>query len=435
MMRRWLVLVWLWLAFPIAAQETPQDYLEAAVDNAAPFVGQPIVFTWRWYLATANAGMNSDQIRIEIPSFVGFGQETLPQEPPTSQLINGRQYQVVQQRIRLYPLQAGNFTLGAVRVKIPESPFAPAATLTTLPLAVTVQPLPTGAPPTFINAVGQFEVAATIDPTTVTSGQPLTLTLNIQGAGNLRQLLRPPLDLGATWRVYEQDDTFTAISPEIGTRTWSWVLIPIQNGIQTLPSIPFTFFNPLTQSYETRPTAALSVDVQGSALPLPTPTPPVIPLQPTPLPLKPLPARLATAQPLPNPLLWLLWLSVPLVVGGSGWWLGRRTASTAPRVTGSRALQQTLARLAQAQGQSPQAQCEQIAAALLVYVTAKSGQTIAREHLETALQALPPADQAAFMDCLTHAEAARYAPITADDAALLLQETRALVLQVDQRWQ
>src|SRR5262245_53758442 len=98
MLRR-LALVCLLFIFCVAARATddPVDCVEAQVDNPAPYAGQPVLFTWRWFIATT--GGANDSTRVQLPDFAGFGQEAQPVSDPQSQLINGRQYQVLTQQI------------------------------------------------------------------------------------------------------------------------------------------------------------------------------------------------------------------------------------------------------------------------------------------------------------------------------------------------
>ncbi|MCU0511887.1 MAG: BatD family protein [Anaerolineae bacterium] len=433
----WLLLIMLALAWPVSAQETPPDFVEASLDATTAYVGQPVLYTWRWYLATANAG-SSENARIDLPDFVGFGQETLPITDPVSQLIDGRQYQVITQQIRLYPRQSGTLDIEPVQIMLAETPFQPAQTLTSAAFRVVVQPLPAAAPPEFRNAIGQFTVAAALSAATVAAGEPVTLTLTISGAGNTAQLLPPALPLPETWRVYAGDSQFVPDTPQVGRRIVTWTLIPLVTGPQTVPPIIFAFFDPLTGQYVRRETLPLSLAVTpGSVTPPPPATltpapPPVVAAEPLWQP----PGAIQPGVAVPAALLWLLWLLPPLLTAAV-WWRTAvpRPAGVASAPAGSRALQQARLHVQQAAALAPAAACERTATIILAYVQARAGQTVTRDTLGAALDGLPPVLQSRLLACLEQAEAGRYAPVTAADRAALLKQTLAMLAQVDTQWQ
>jgi hypothetical protein len=433
-----VVLLILFLHVGVWAQDTPADFIEAAIDNPAPYVGQPVMFTWRWFLATANAGSTNDSTNIELPDFAGFGQETLPVGDPQSQLINGRQYQVITQQIVLYPLQAGILTIAPIRINTPETPFAPAIFLETQSITVNVQALPQDAPTSFRNAVGQFDLSSSTSTTAMTAGQPVTFAVMLTGTGNITQVLAPELPPLPNWRVYPQPTRMEQSTAQVGTRIFEWTLIPLQAGAQRLPSVELSYFNPQTQSYQTVQTAPITLDVMPGAAPQATLIPDAgTDTAPTPIVfvLKPLPNVLGTSEPRVGMQFWLLWLFPPLVVGGL--WVMQRQPSgvdAQPRMNASRALQQAQARLKSVTGMTPRAASEGINTAILEYLGAKAGKPVNSANISQILGGVPDDLRQRLRACIEQSAAARYAPVSVGDVTLLLKETAALLVQVDKAW-
>jgi hypothetical protein len=436
--RTGLTLLIIWICTAVWAQDAPADFIEAEVDNRAPYIGQPVLFTWRWFLSAANAGSTNDSTRVQLPDFAGFGQEAVPASDPQSQLINGRQYQVITQQIVLYPLQDGSLTIAPIRITTPETPFAPASLLETQPIILNVQPLPPNAPASFKNAIGQFDLSSAVSTTAMTAGQPVTFTVRLTGTGNITQALAPELPSLNGWRIYPQPARLEQSTPQVGTRIFEWTLIPLQAGAQRLPSIEFSYFSPQTQAYQTLQTAPITLDVMPGAAPqatlMPDLTPVEIALPATPA-LKSVPATPGTSDPGIGMQFWLLWAFPPLGVGGLWLMQRRQTGAIAqPRLSGSRALQQAQARLKSVAGLKPRSASEQIGTAIYDYLSAKSGKTVNPATLSETISGLPTDLSKRLIACVEQSEAARYAPVSVGDVTLLLKETAATLIQVDKVW-
>ena len=71
-------------------------------------------------------------------------------------------------------------------------------------LSVAVRPLPeAGKPEGFAGAVGSFTFRAAARPAAAAVGEPVTLTMEIQGRGNLESLAAPQVPAGEQFRLYE----------------------------------------------------------------------------------------------------------------------------------------------------------------------------------------------------------------------------------------
>jgi len=82
-------------------------FVEAEVDNPAPFVGEQITHTFRFYRAINLLG----QPAYEGPSFSGFWNESETQQVDYDVTIGNRVYRVVELSTKLFPTSVGEFTI------------------------------------------------------------------------------------------------------------------------------------------------------------------------------------------------------------------------------------------------------------------------------------------------------------------------------------
>jgi BatD DUF11 like domain len=142
-------------------------------------------------------------------------------------------------------------------------------TLHTDGATVKIKSLPSqGRPADFSGAVGQFDVSSEASAKNGTTGDPLTLKINITGRGNFDRVTTNGLTSSPAWKTYKANGKFTpAESAGIqGSKTFEQSIVPTKAGAQEIPALSFSYFDPDTQSYVTKTTAPIAVDItQGSA--------------------------------------------------------------------------------------------------------------------------------------------------------------------------
>jgi hypothetical protein len=141
-------------------------------------------------------------------------------------------------------------------------------TVTSPPVDLTVLELPTeGRPPNFGGAVGSFKVASDLSTAQAPAGDPLTLRLHVTGVGNFDRVDSPMLEHLEQWKTYPPKSSFKAGDALglKGDKTFEQPLIASQPGTQTIPGVPFSYFDPATRHYETIRTAPLDVTITPSA--------------------------------------------------------------------------------------------------------------------------------------------------------------------------
>jgi hypothetical protein len=203
-------------------------------------------------------------------------------------------YTLVPVTVALKAIKTGSFSIGPVTasvvIEVPSTnrrrdPFDPLdffgggaaqkqVAVATEPTTVQCLPLPTeSVPPSFGGAVGNFTMAATAGPTTVTAGDPITLRVQISGKGNLDAISLPEHPEWRDFKTYPPStklDTTDPLGLE-GSRTFEQVLAPQGPEVKQLPEIKFSFFNPDLRKYVTLTQPALPLTVRpASSLPSPT---------------------------------------------------------------------------------------------------------------------------------------------------------------------
>ncbi len=279
------------------ASTAPDLFIEATLRPTTPYQHQQTVLEYRLFF---REGLQVWRSRL-VGSWEteGFWREELDVEDrplPERVLRDGTAYYTfVLQRIALFPTRSGTLHIDPLtiesEVSLQPDPLDPFATLLRQSpsepqrimapaLTVRVRPLPDGAPPDFINAVGRFRLAAEASPTEVGVGEPVTVTVRLTGSGNLPTLTPPRPSVDTSFAVYPADDALTLDrrgARLTGTRTLSYVLVPRRAGRFALPPVRFAYFDPEGGVYRTltAPLPALVVRpaLAASATPAATTSP------------------------------------------------------------------------------------------------------------------------------------------------------------------
>jgi hypothetical protein len=257
---------------PVAADANdptePQGdiFLWTRVDKPTLFVGEQLTYTLEIY---ERLPFLQIQLR-QLPGFQDFWSEELPQGQMRQAVVGNTAYRVHPgHRRALFPQRAGTLTLSPAEVGI-----GMRRRITGRPVTVEVKPLPAGAPPGFSpNNVGVYTIRAEADRTNIKVGEPFTLTVAIQGTGNIRVI-----DPGA-WpempglRRYEPKvETDVTTGAQLGgERRYAFLVIPERGGALTVPPHTFHYFDPATASYQTATSAPIELTVAGDPNAAPAP--------------------------------------------------------------------------------------------------------------------------------------------------------------------
>lgn len=126
-----------------------------------------------------------------------------------------------------------------------------------------VTPLPTP-PNNFSKGVGTFRITSSLDKGTVKAGNPITLRIVISGAGNLKLIKAPIINLPKDFEKYDikvTDSTRFTDKGYVGSMIFDYPIVPINQGTYIISPISFIYFNLEKESYETINTKPISINV------------------------------------------------------------------------------------------------------------------------------------------------------------------------------
>jgi hypothetical protein len=138
-------------------------------------------------------------------------------------------------------------------------------------------------PDSFRGAIGQFRFSSSTSQNKVKFGEPLVVTLQVEGEGNFARIEAPPLMEPEGWRAYPAEATFTK-SDDTGLRgvkTFRIALVPEKAHTRT-PQFEFASFDPTSATYQKQQNGISSLEVEGVPAPAPEPKQVAAPKPPEP---------------------------------------------------------------------------------------------------------------------------------------------------------
>lgn len=135
------------------------------------------------------------------------------------------------------------------------------------PLVVDVQDVPTeGRPDCYVGAVGKFRLSASLVPTRVKTGDPMTLTLSLEGEGTLDSASAPELrkipSLADHFKIYDATEQTKG-----NRRQFTYSIRPLDADVHEFPPVPAAYFDIDEKKYVTLETQPIPIEVT-KAVPL-----------------------------------------------------------------------------------------------------------------------------------------------------------------------
>ena len=268
-----------------SAQTTEGDskdfFLEAVVDKTNPYVNEQVTLTLKFYIAVRYYGTPE----LKEPSTTGFWTEVLGNQTPYFQKLNDRTYKVIERKYALFPTQTGELTIGratittsvATRGAKQRDPFntnlddffgnwGQEVDIRSKPVTLNVKPLPVeGRPDDFTGTIGQFSIVASPDKLEVEVNQPVTVTIKINGTGNIKSVAEPIIPDLPDFRIYKasSSEKTAKLNDRIGgTKIYEEVFIPKKPGKLQIPSLGFNYFDPQQKKYRVMKTPPIDINVR-----------------------------------------------------------------------------------------------------------------------------------------------------------------------------
>lgn len=225
---------------------------------------------------------------LKFPEFEGFfAQDIELNSQWTLENYNGKNYRtaVLKQTI-LYPQRPGKITIESgkydvvIRVRTQkqvrsffddffDSYQDVKKEITSAPLTIDVKPLPSGKPASFSGAVGNYTMNSTISSNSIKSNEAVTLTVTLNGSGNIKLLKNPDVVFPNDFEVYDpkvnNNNINTTTAGTSGTKIIEYMAIPRYAGDFEIPAIQFSYFDPKSGAYKTLNSESFKLHVEKGA--------------------------------------------------------------------------------------------------------------------------------------------------------------------------
>ena len=247
---------------------------------------EAVVLTYKLYARVDVTNIQSPK----FPDFKGFlvQEIDLPQDrtmqPDNYEGVNYYTYDL--RKVLLFPQSTGQISIEPmscdVIVRVRSSHQRPRSifddffdtyqevskTVTTSKVNLTVEPLPQPKPADFSGVVGKLSLSTKVSATEVESNQPITITLKLQGSGNLKMLKNPTLQFPQDFEAYEPKATnnfSTTATGLSGSKTIEYLVIPRHDGDFVIPVLTISYFDVASDSYKTLSTDEINIRVNKGA--------------------------------------------------------------------------------------------------------------------------------------------------------------------------
>ena len=259
-------------------------FMRTLVSKTSVHEQEAILLTYKLYFAGVDVAQFTNNTRL--PEFKGFLKQELEMGEIQTELehYNGRNYQTaVLYRTLLFPQRSGDIEIEAAhfeavlrvqnraQVRSIFDDFFGSYTTVTKPLTsagttIHVSELPSGKPSGFSGGVGQFSLNSRISETELAANEAVTLTLTIQGVGNMKLLKTPAVDWPEGFEVYDPkvvNNFKTTAAGMSGTKTIEYLAIPRAGGVYSIPPIFFSYYDPQTDTYKTLATPEYTLNIRS----------------------------------------------------------------------------------------------------------------------------------------------------------------------------
>jgi len=260
--------------------------LVAELTKTNPYVNEAVGLVYKLYIPSKYGVVNYNE--TGQPEFKGFWTQDIDKKiaGPFEGKVNGKPYiYYILRKKLLFPQHAGKLTLKPLTLQIdlqvpvyrnffgmrvPDYEIQ-RVKLTSGKKILRVKELPKNNQPLdFSGAVGNFDFKVKIDNNHIKSGEPVNLSLQVSGTGNLKLFDLPKLKAPEGLEIYEPkrvEQVQTTFSGNRGLVRDDYIIVPDNAGKYIIPGVRFVYFNPKTGQYESKISDEIVLFVTGGNTP------------------------------------------------------------------------------------------------------------------------------------------------------------------------
>jgi hypothetical protein len=273
--------------------------LELKMDKIHLTVDEPALLIFRLY---HREDLNLQSVQYEAPSLKDFLSEPYGKQQNGREMRNGMVYEVAEIKTILYPTKTGSFTVGPATISgqalkriasqkrsrgggsiddffggsLFDNNSLFNSNIVQIPvnrksnvLNITVNPLPDlGKPADFSGTVGHYRMhVTTTELQQLKKGDPITLTITIEGAGHIASISEPKLKDLKNFKTFESE---VQVVSDLeggkigGKKIFKKIIVPEKAGTLKIPTVHFDFFDPTLGTYQSQKHEGVEIQVQDT---------------------------------------------------------------------------------------------------------------------------------------------------------------------------
>lgn len=244
-------------------------HLVAHVSKGSPYLNEGVLVEYKLYFQ--NPLSLSNLVEINSPTFSDFWSNNIDigqvKVNPGGR-YNGQSYnEVLWKKVLLFPQKPGRIKLDplvlSMNISVPTNRrdlFGSRIynqvqqNISTKPTYLDVKSLPDeGKPAGFSGAVGQFEFEVLLDKDRLSANESLQARVRVNGRGNLGLFSLPDLNTPSNLEVYqpERSESIRIVGTSSrGSVEDRYTVVPRYQGSYPIPSVTFSFFDPVSETYK-----------------------------------------------------------------------------------------------------------------------------------------------------------------------------------------
>lgn len=257
-------------------------FIRAFIDKKQVYQGEQVTVTYKLYRRIEIYNLSI----AESPVFTGFWSQDLDVSNAlnfVNEEYQGKMYAAaVIKKTALFAQRSGDLEIepmsleGVARVQVEAPSFGNffgrhkdiPYRFSSDRITVNVKPLPiANKPANFSGFVGKLDMKVSLDKTETETDDPITMSMQFNGTGNLRMLETPVIDLPNDFEVFDPKvaENLSTSGKVRGTKKYDFLIIPRRPGKFKLPPVSIAYFDLTQEKYVTLSSDQYNLSVTGEA--------------------------------------------------------------------------------------------------------------------------------------------------------------------------